>query len=282
MNAVEIEEIVRLWGLSGLRLIADTQGSIVYRADDVERGSVVVKLLKPQGMSELPGMDYLEWRNGIGAVRLIRRHTNAALLEDAGTRSLEELRQRQGEKAATETFTSVLAQLHSPNSKAHPASLVPLERHFRVLIEHPPALLGARGDNVAWAADVARELLASQTGVMPLHGDLHHENILADDSGNWRAVDPHGLIGETVYDAANFFGNPIGRTEITCDPARILLLADHLAPALRTTRQTLLRYAAVHAALSACWSISDPMSDRDLRDAEDRLRFLDITRTLIG
>jgi len=26
-----------------------------------------------------------------------------------------------------------------------------------------------------------------------LHGDIHHQNILEDDRGNWRAIDPKGL-----------------------------------------------------------------------------------------
>jgi streptomycin 6-kinase len=43
-----------------------------------------------------------------------------------------------------------------------------------------------------------------------------------------------------------------------------------------------LRYAAAHAALSACWSIDDPVSDEDRRDADHRLAFLAIVRAMLA
>lgn len=276
-----ISEATERWRLADVKPIADTSGSLVFRASQAS-SHVVVKLLKPRGMGEVAGMDYLAWRDGVGAVKLLAREANACLLEDAGTCTLEDIRQSDGEAAATGIFSVVLRQLHAPSPRPFPGGLVSLKRHFA-------ALLGVRADapsehpaNIGWAAEVARDLLARQTEVMPLHGDLHHENILLDGLGQWRAIDPHGLIGDPTYDVANFFGNPLGRPDITCDEARIRLLSSHLAPVLGCSDDKVLRYAAAHAALSACWSIDDPVSEDDLRDAEHRLMFLAIVRAMIG
>lgn len=276
-----IAEVIDRWHLADVTQIADTHGSLVFRARQAS-GRVIVKLLKPRGMGELAGMNYLTWRDGHGAVRLLARQANACLLDDAGTRNLEDIRQSHGEAAATAIFADVLRQLQSPSPQPVPQGLVPLERHFAALIDDAVPMPAAHADNIAWASTIARDLLATQTNIMPLHGDLHHENILADDAGQWRAIDPHGLIGDPAYDAANFFGNPLDRPDITCDQHRIRLLANGLAPELGCREEKVLRYAAAHAALSACWSIGDPISDDDLRDAEHRLAFLAIAKAMLA
>lgn len=276
-----IEEATERWHLDHVTRIADTPGSLVFRARQAD-GPVILKLLKPRGMGELAGMDYLAWRDGHGAIKLFAREANACLLEDAGTRDLEDIRQSAGEAAATDIFAAVLRALHAPSLHRVPDGLVPLQRHFDALLQPRGNDPSEHAANIAWAADLARDLLASQTDVMPLHGDLHHENILADHAGRWRAIDPHGLIGDPGYDAANFFGNPLGRPDITCDEGRIRLLTSRLAPALGCSEDKVLRYAAAHAALSACWSIDDPVSDDDRSDADHRLAFLAIVRAMLA
>lgn len=278
---LDIGDATRRWQLGDTEQIADTPGSLVYRALAPGGQSVIVKLLKPHGMGELSGMDYLAWRAGHGAIRLLARDGNACLLEDAGQRDLEQLRQAEGEAAATRIFADVVSRLHAPSEDAAPAGLVPLRRHFSALLEAGVTMPAEHGANVVWAAELARALLDGANNAMPLHGDLHHENILADADGTWCAIDPHGLIGDPVYDLANFFGNPLGKPEITCDRNRIGLLARELSAATGYDGSRILRFAAAHAGLSACWSIGDPVSDDDLADAGDRLAFLATVRDML-
>ena len=278
---IGIAEAARRWQLAAIRLIADTPGSLVYRARHLHGRPVVAKLLKPRGMGEIAGMHYLAWRDGQGAAALLAREENACLLEDAGTQDLEDVRRTEGEAVATGVFAAALRQLHAPSPSPIPGGLVPLERHFTALLHDRVPAPAAHAADMAWAADIARALLAEQKNVMPLHGDLHHENLLCDEAGQWRAIDPHGLIGDPAYDAANFFGNPIGRPDVTCDEGRIRLLAGLVAPALSCGEGKILRYAAAHAALSACWSIGDPVSDDDLADAGHRLAFLAVIRSML-
>jgi streptomycin 6-kinase len=278
---ISFGEALTHWHLSEISPVADTPGSIIARAILPDSLAVVLKLLKPRGMGEMAGMDYLDWRDGRGVIRLIARHENACLLEDAGLRTLEQLRASDGEAAAADVFIDVVSALHSPSPRGFPASLVPLERHFSALLDGAVAVPDEHSHNVAWATEIARSLLSEQTSVIALHGDLHHENILCNDRGEWRAIDPHGLIGDPAYDLANVFGNPLGRPDITCDPKRIQMLAGRMSDKLGYPRDKLLSYAAAHAALSACWSLEDPHSDADRQDADDRLSFLSIVRTLL-
>ena len=56
---------------------------------------------------------------------------------------------------------------------------------------------------------IFRELMAAPVEEVALHGDLHHMNVLnAGDS--WRAIDPHGWIGDPAFEAAALLANPRG------------------------------------------------------------------------
>ncbi len=53
-----------------------------------------------------------------------------------------------------------------------------------------------------------RELLASQSERVLLHGDLHHENVILGPDG-WIVIDAKGLWGDPAFEAAAFIRNPI-------------------------------------------------------------------------
>jgi streptomycin 6-kinase len=279
---VDIIAAAVLWDLDRIEPVADTPGSLVYRARTPDGRSVIAKLLKPRGMEELAGMDYLAWQRGHCAVSLIARQNNACLLEDAGNMTLEDFRASHGEEAATKIFAAILSELQAPSPHPPPSGLTPLARHFRALTERGAPAHPDHAEDLVWAAELARYLLTSQSPAIPLHGDLHHENIISQDGTAWRAIDPHGLIGDPAYDAGNFLGNPLSAPDITLDLDRIRLISRLVAPTIGCSERKVLHYAAAHAALSACWSIDDPASQDDLRNASDRLAFLRIVRELLG
>lgn len=62
------------------------------------------------------------------------------------------------------------------------------------------------------AEEVFRELIATSTDDVVLHGDLHHMNVLNAGDG-WRAIDPHGWVGDPAFEAAALLANPRGLVE---------------------------------------------------------------------
>lgn len=59
---------------------------------------------------------------------------------------------------------------------------------------------------------VFRELLATPVDAVVLHGDLHHMNVLRSHDG-WRAIDPHGWLGDPAFEPAALLANPRGLVE---------------------------------------------------------------------
>lgn len=273
--------LTEAWSIDKAELIADTPSSLVFRV--WRSGSTnIVKSLKPAGYGELPGLDFLEWRQGLGAVRLIDRVDHSSLLEDGGARTLREHLDRWGDEDATDVVLRVLGKLHASSGRTIPEALVPLDRHFKSLFLLAETSGSSElGTLASWAARIAHGLLSEQTAQRPLHGDLHHENIVQNASAEWRAIDPQGLFGDPVYDVANVFGNPLGNERLVLDRLRIIRLTESFAVHFGCSGRKVLSYAAVHAILSVAWMLEDGSTlSGNVRLAE-RFAFARIARSLL-
>jgi streptomycin 6-kinase len=226
----------------------------VRRADGT---LAVVKDLKPfdDVADELRGAHYLAWRAGTGAVKLLGFDGNQMLLENAGERHLLDELHENGDDAATEIAAEVLGALLSPSKTPPPAELQPLRDRFEALFRKVESDQAA-GNLYAEAAEIADRLLANPYDVRPLHGDLHHENIMLGARG-WLAIDAKGVLGDPAFDAANLFYNPLGRDDLRRDPNRIAHMAGVLAKAIGQTERAVLDHAFAYGCLSAAWHAGD-------------------------
>jgi len=205
---------------------------------------------------ERRGYELMRWWNGQGAADVLEATSNALLLERAaGGRSLATLAWAGGDDRAVATLCEVAARLHAPGNGHTAPDLHQLEAWFQPLLEfrEPP-------DWLARSAAIARTLLAAQQSISPLHGDLHHDNVLDFGARGWLAIDPHGLLGERTFDYANIFTNPD-----LSDPQRPLAtLPGRLEARLRivTARSGIapahmLRWIIAWTGLSAAWFLGD-------------------------
>jgi streptomycin 6-kinase len=103
-------------------------------------------------------------------------------------------------------------------------------------------------------------LLANPREVVPLHGDIHHGNILDFAERGWLAIDPKRLGGERGFDYANLFCNP--DHAVAAAPDRLERQAKVVAEAARLERRRLLQWIVAWAGLSAAWLIEDGEDDR--------------------
>ncbi len=261
-----------IWNIGAYEPLADTHSSLVWKVEHKDRPgeAFVVKQLKPSGTEELRGAHYLGWRNGHGAVRLCDLQGTSMLLEYAGGYHLAAHLKAGRDAECLEIFGQVLAALHSPSPVPVPADLQPLDRHFSGLFavadERPVYAEGAR---------LAERLLATPHEAIPLHGDIHHENILKGPRG-WLAIDPHGLVGDAAFDAANIFYNPYDRDDLCLDPERARHMAEHFAPVIGCGPSHILDYAFAYGCLSAAWH----HEDCNERDEARELRIAAALRTL--
>ena len=113
-------------------------------------------------------------------------------------------------------------------------------------------------DRVALAESLFEELFACAAPAVLLHGDLHHGNILAGESGSWRAIDPQGVAGEPAYEVGALLHNPMPEVASWPDLPRIQRRrVDQLAEILGFDRRRIVGYGVAQAVLSAWWTLED-------------------------
>jgi streptomycin 6-kinase len=206
-------------------------------------------------LEEKWGNGLMIWWNGIGAARVIENDDDAVLLERAtGRRSLADMVSHGKDDEASLIVCGVIAGLHAPRHSP-PPELIPLTDWFRAL----EPMASREGGILVRSAATARALLANPREVAPLHGDVHHGNILDFEARGWLAIDPKRLEGERGFDYANLFCNP--NHPVATAPGRLARQANVVAAAAGLERKRLLHWIVAWAGLSAAWHIEDDEDD---------------------
>lgn len=247
------------WKVSDPILVTETFSSRIWKVQLDDGTPAIVKDLKPfdDVEDELRGAHYLSWRGGNGAVRLLGFEGQRMLLEYAGDHLLVHDLVERGDNFASEVAAEVMAKLFSPSDTPLPVALQPLRDRFVSLFRK------ARTDRDAGtespyveAAAIAERLLSNPRDIRPLHGDLHHDNILHGPRG-WLAIDPKGVLGDPGFDAANLFYNPLDRDDLCLDPQRIAFMADLFARTLGQDPRAILDHGIAYGCLSSSWHAED-------------------------
>jgi streptomycin 6-kinase len=244
------------WSLTKSTPVAETATSWIFRVEQNGRNFAALKILKPQSAEdERRGSMLLNWYGGEGAATVFDTHGDTIFMEwlDGGT--LGEPVRAGKDDEGTIAIATVVASLHRPRAET-PDWLLPLRDRFQTLFDTDVRVWPHTArDLYARASGIALKLFDRPSAQIPLHGDLHHDNILSSDRG-WLAIDPKGLLGDPAYEVANVFINPAGAHQIAADPRRIAARLDILSQRLAYPRKRILGWAAAHAALSACWDLT--------------------------
>jgi streptomycin 6-kinase len=108
------------------------------------------------------------------------------------------------------------------------------------------------------AESLTADLLASAAAPVLLHGDLHHDNILAAQRQPWLAIDPKGIVGEPAYEVGAMLRNLWPDQHTISNPGRLLTRRVYqLSEELDLDRARVRGWAVAQAVLSAWWSIED-------------------------
>lgn len=218
----------------------------------VRRAGVPAILKVAHEPEERRGSRLMAWWNGDGAARVLAEEDGVLLLERAtGPRSLAAMARMGGDSddEATRILCAATRRLHAHRAPP-PSGLVSLDDWFAPLLR-----VSDRGDLIAEARDVARDLLSEKRETVVLHGDIHHENVLDAGPRGWIVIDPKGLLGERTFDFVNILRNPDEATALA--RGRFARQVDVIAGAAGLDRTRLLHWTLAFACLSAIWILDD-------------------------
>lgn len=194
--------------------------------------------------------------DGVGAARLLNHDASRGILLLERVIPGTPLFKLQDGPEATHTAAALMSRLWHIPPVDH--SFPSLNVWFRAFERLRGKYEGGSGpfpaELIARAEHTFAELDDSSEQAVILHGDLHHENILLSEKGEWLAIDPKGIAGDPGYEVGPFIVNqlPINSTESATMEIlnqRILVFSDELG----IKRERLVRWAFCHAVLSALW-----------------------------
>ncbi|WP_075830469.1 aminoglycoside phosphotransferase family protein [Deinococcus marmoris] len=215
----------------------------------VRRAGQAAMLKLARSHEERRGNGLMVWWNGRGAAQVYEHDGPALLMERLeSTPSLAEMVRGGQDDEATRLLCRAAAKL--PQQQPWP-ELPTLRRWFQGLEKIAPSA----GGILSITLKTAHELLDSPQDVGVLHGDIHHGNLLSTAEGDWRFIDPKGLIGERGFDYANILCNP--DLDTATAPGRLARQARIISETAGLDYARLLRWALAYAGLSAAWHLED-------------------------
>ena len=265
------------WNLSNPVLLADTPTGMVWKVHQQNDEPAVLKLLKPLGLpQEFDGANYLQWRNGNGCAKLLRREHTVFLIEYVSDYTLRDHLIATSDKEATAIICEVITNVHKPVAGGPPKNLPHLREYCEGLFRKAKVDRAAGSSGlIVKAADLLENLILEQKEIRPLHGDIHHRNIMLSPTRGWLAIDPGSLMADPTFEIANMFFNPDDMEAMVEDLARIQYLAETFSSLLNRPAKTVLHYGFVYACLSASWA------EEDGRDPASRLRVAELMNGML-
>jgi streptomycin 6-kinase len=254
-----VAEIEQRWSLKVLPAFEPLSYNYVATAIQADGSEAVLKIgfPNPELTTEIEALKFF---SGQGSVFLL------AVDEARGVILLERLRpgaplsRLDDDEKATSIAAGVMKRLWRPAPKVHPFPTI--EKWGRGFVRLHAHFGGGCGpfpnDLVETAEALYNELAATSGEAMLLHGDLHHENILSAGRHPWLAIDPKGVVGESVYEVGALLRNPIPGLLAGPNPRGVLARrVDLLAEELGFDKERIIGWGFAQAVLSAWWSFED-------------------------
>ncbi len=245
----KVSKIAKAWNLRDLSPVENL--SFNYVLSGFFEDQPIVLKISPEKENLLTETQALEAFSDYGAVHILAEMEDALLLERAvpgySLKSYLPNKSREALFIACE----VAKRLHRasiPKNNQFPhmkQRLSALDKDWDI-----PSMLLLK------ARALKNKLLEVSTADVLLHGDLHHENILAD-SVKWRVIDPKGVIGAPIHEVWAFIREP---------SVDIPFVADAFCFDVELVKQ----WYFVHLILAACWNVEDGLDAQKFLDLAGR------------
>jgi streptomycin 6-kinase len=224
----------------------------------LEDGSEAILKLGVPGDHVLHEAKCLQRYDGLGAPFLLEFDPDQGALLIERIRPGSDLKGL-AEDEAIDAIAAVMRQLHHVHlSDAELPTVADWWKGFQRLRAQ---FRGATGPFPARLVDEAEavytELEGSMAASVLLHGDLHHENVLAGERLPWIAIDPQGVIGEPAYEVGAFLRNPPELVSKSGLDRILKRRVDRFSEILSIDRKRIAGWGFSQAVLSGIWSFED-------------------------
>ncbi|MFW2587158.1 aminoglycoside phosphotransferase family protein [Sagittula sp. SSi028] len=256
-----LQHALAVFGVMSPQRLARTGVADIYRVRR-GRGRAVVKIYRRgDAGNEATGLTLMQTAASPALPRILSRTDAAVLIEYLDGPTLGQMSREGRDDEAAEHLARTARVLHLTLQKLPVAPFAPLDQWLTPLwdLTTGPSCPADLAQDMQRSIGLARRLLATTVLHHPLHGDLHHDNVILTADGP-RAFDAKGLVGDPAFELANALRNPKGIPDRLRDPDRIRHDLTLYAKALKVPAPRLAAWAAVKCAHSIALRSKGPLA----------------------
>jgi streptomycin 6-kinase len=253
----DIETYADKWTLTSFQFIPSYSANLVFKCYSANLGSVVLKIGSPPFREVITEVNTLQEYNGGRFCKIFDDHIESGVMLEECMQPGNTLRDESSLDKRLSVFSSLYKGLHITPIKA---DIYPtyLEWVYRIT-----EYISKRQDckelylHMKKARDICISVSNLYSQKMLLHGDFHHDNILLGHDGEYKIIDPKGVIGDPVFDVPRFILNEFD-DEITMETyKKINYIICILERKLNIPKHILKQCLYVETAMGMCWCIED-------------------------
>lgn len=256
------DKFLNRWHLSLVRPVADTGQAQVWKVETADGQPAALKIYQRADRgNEEPGPRLMKLWQDRGAVHVLADAPNALLTEWLEGPSLGDLARAGQVDTALEALAQVASRLHQPPHVVA-TGLKPLQQVFEPLFgcKFAHACPTTLKRDMTKAITIGRDLITSQERSVPMHRDLHPDNVIITASGP-RVFDAKGYVGDPAFELANAIRHPKGMPTLVRREDQIEKCLRLYASAMGVDRNRLAQWAASKCALSISWRSEGVITD---------------------
>ncbi|OGT36170.1 MAG: hypothetical protein A3F11_09795 [Gammaproteobacteria bacterium RIFCSPHIGHO2_12_FULL_37_14] len=255
-----ISDYENKWKFKAGECFSDAQFNVVLSAIKNDNTPVVFKCSVPN-KEFVTEVHALKHYNGFGAAQLLESDVDlgAMLIEKIIPGTL--LESVTSVEVATKYAVDVCKKLHKPidENTVFPTLNDWFEGFDQRLFEKFNGTPGPFSKAVIEKAEfLSRELLASQTNTVLLHGDLHYANLLLAANNESTSIDAKGVIGEPEFEI------PLPRVTNPITKKELLYRLDCFIELSGFDKKRIYEWLFSKAVLAAWWTVEDSGSVTEL------------------
>lgn len=253
----DIETYADKWALTSFQFIPSYSVNLVFICESATFGRAALKIGNPSSGEINTEFNTLCEYNGRRFCSVFDADVENGVILEECVQPGNPLREESSLDKRLSVFCSLYKGLHIPpaNAEIYPT--------YTGWVSRITETMGKRQDckelylYMKKAKDICLSVSTLYSQTMLLHGDFHHDNILLGHDGEYKIIDPKGVIGDPVFDVPRFILNEFG-DEITTELyKKINDIIGILGKELHIPNDILKQCLFVETTMGVCWSAED-------------------------
>ncbi|WP_028608730.1 aminoglycoside phosphotransferase family protein [Paenibacillus harenae] len=253
----DIEAYAAKWALTSFQLIPSYSANLVFKCHSESFGSAVLKIGNPSSGEIETECKALRQYNGRRFCKVFDADIENGVILEECVQPGTPLRDESSLDKRLSVFCSLYQGLHvtPDHSEIYPTYTGWVGRITEYMSKRQDCK--PLYEYMKKANEICLSVSALYSKKMLLHGDFHHDNILLGTNGEYKIIDPKGVIGDPVFDVPRFILNEFG-DEITTELAsKINDIIDRFEEILHIPNDILRQCLFVETAMGICWCVED-------------------------